>query len=248
MSTQSPNLSLNLYSEEDVKERFLTFLEMLCGSGDNSNMMRIDAAIKALRDIFPTKADLVDGQIPASQLPSFVDDVVEYNTKAQFPILGEPGKIYVDISTNLTYRWSGSAYAEISPSLALGETASTAFRGDLGKAAYDHAQIGGNPHGTTAKDIGARPDTWTPTAAEVGARPSTWTPTASEVGADPYGAASAVQSNLNAHTGNTTMHITASERSSWNGKLDASKIVASTTDLTDGVSSLATGTLYLVYE
>ncbi len=248
MSEHSPNLNLNLYSEADVKEKFLTFLEQLAGSGAESNMMLLDAAIKAVRDALPQKADLVDGKIPASQLPSFVDDVVEYNTKAYFPILGEAGKIYVDTSTNLTYRWSGSTYAEISPSLALGETQSTAFRGDLGKEAFEHSQETGNPHGATAADIGARPSTWTPTAAEVGARPDDWMPTASDVGADPYGSASAVQSNLNNHTGNSAIHITASERSSWNGKLDASKIVASTTDLTAGSSALATGTLYLVYE
>ena len=60
--------------------------------------------------------------------------------------------------TNLTYRWSGSQYVEISASLALGETSSTAYRGDRGKTAYDHSQItSGNPHGTTANDVGAAP-------------------------------------------------------------------------------------------
>ena len=49
----------------------------------------------------------------------------------------------------------------------------------------DHAAIIGNPHKTTAAEVGARPDTWTPTAEEVGARPNTWTPTAEEVGARP---------------------------------------------------------------
>ena len=52
----------------------------------------------------------------------------------------ETGKIYVAKDTNLTYRWSGTAYVEISKSLALGETSSTAFRGDYGKALYDFAQ------------------------------------------------------------------------------------------------------------
>lgn len=173
MSEHSPNLNLNLYSEADVKEKFITFLEALAGSSEESNMMLLDAAIKAVRDALPQKADLVDGKIPASQLPSFVDDVVEYSAKAYFPILGEAGKIYVDTSTNLTYRWSGSTYAEISPSLALGETQSTAFRGDLGKEAYEHSLETGNAHGATAADIGARPSTWTPTAAEVGALPLT---------------------------------------------------------------------------
>ena len=59
-------------------------------------------------------------------------------------ITGETGKIYVDLSTNKTYRWSGSAFVEISASLALGETSSTAYRGDRGKIAYDHANSKGS--------------------------------------------------------------------------------------------------------
>lgn len=85
-----------------------------------------------------------NGKIPSSQLPSYVDDVSEYDTKANFPTTGEAGKIYVDLSTNLTYRWSGSAYAEISPSIALGTTSSTAFRGDYGNTAYTHATAKGS--------------------------------------------------------------------------------------------------------
>lgn len=91
-------------------------------------------------------------------LPSYVDDVVEFENRAAFPEEGEDGKIYVAEDTNLTYRWSGTKYVEISPSLALGETSSTAYPGDKGKAAYDHSQIKtGNPHGTTAADVGAAP-------------------------------------------------------------------------------------------
>ena len=74
------------------------------------------------------------GQVPARQLPSFVDDVLEYASKSAFPARGETGKIYVALDTNLTWRWSGSAYVEISKSLALGETSSTAYPGDKGKA------------------------------------------------------------------------------------------------------------------
>lgn len=80
-----------------------------------------------------------NGLVPTSQLPSYVDDVLEYTNKASFPATGETGKIYVDKATNLTYRWGGSAYVEISPSLALGTTSSTAFRGDYGQSAYTHA-------------------------------------------------------------------------------------------------------------
>lgn len=77
------------------------------------------------------------GKVPAAQLPSYVDDVLEYSTKAQFPQTGETGKIYVSKDTNLTYRWTGTQYLEISQSLALGETPSTAYPGDKGKANRD---------------------------------------------------------------------------------------------------------------
>ena len=95
-----------------------------------------------------------NGKIPSSQLPSYVDDCVEgylYNNKLYkesshtTEISGESGKIYIDLASNKTYRWSGSAFVEISASLALGETSSTAYRGDRGKIAYDHSQAAHAP-------------------------------------------------------------------------------------------------------
>lgn len=77
------------------------------------------------------------GKIPESQLPSYVDDVVEYDSLTSFPETGESGKIYIAADTNMTYRWSGSSYVAISSSLALGETSSTAYAGDKGKANRD---------------------------------------------------------------------------------------------------------------
>ncbi|MDR1008002.1 MAG: hypothetical protein LBL65_05510 [Campylobacteraceae bacterium] len=74
-----------------------------------------------------------DGKVPAAQLPSYVDDVHEYANFAAFPTPGESGKIYIALDTNKTYRWSGSEYAVISESLAIGETDSTAFSGSRGK-------------------------------------------------------------------------------------------------------------------
>ena len=94
--------------------------------------------------IASVSADKITGTIPTSVLPSYVDDVVEYNGISAFPPTGESGKIYVDTSTNKTYRWGGSEYVEISPSLALGTTASTAFRGDYGNIAYQHALASGS--------------------------------------------------------------------------------------------------------
>lgn len=99
-----------------------------------------------------------NGKVPSSQLPSYVDDVLEYNNKSAFPATGETGKIYVDTTTNLTYRWSGSQYVEISPSLALGETSSTAYSGDKGKATTDkvntHVANTDNPHNVTKAQVG----------------------------------------------------------------------------------------------
>lgn len=91
-------------------------------------------------------ATKLSGTIPTANLPSYVDDVVEYANLAAFPQTGESGKIYVALDTNLTYRWGGSSYVEISPSLALGTTSDTAFRGDYGQTAYNHANAKGNQY------------------------------------------------------------------------------------------------------
>ena len=94
------------------------------------------------------------GKVPSSQLPSFVDDVIEgyyYNSKFYedsahtTEITPESGKIYVDLSTDKTYRWSGTAYTQIKGYLALGETSTTAYIGDRGKIAYDHSQAAHAP-------------------------------------------------------------------------------------------------------
>ena len=99
--------------------------------------LKLDASLKGAAN---GVAELdANGKVLTSQLPSFVDDVIEAENFAVLPNEGETGKIYVTLDNNKTYRWSGSAYVEISASLALGETDSTAYRGDRGKVAYDHA-------------------------------------------------------------------------------------------------------------
>lgn len=77
------------------------------------------------------------GKIPSSQLPSFVDDIIEADSLDEFPEVGEAGKIYLAKDTNIIYRWSGSKYVEVSSSLALGETIGTAYEGNKGKANRD---------------------------------------------------------------------------------------------------------------
>lgn len=74
------------------------------------------------------------GKVPSAQLPSYVDDVLEYTSLSAFPTTGESGKIYIAVNTNKSYRWTGTQYTEISKSLALGETSSTAYAGNKGKA------------------------------------------------------------------------------------------------------------------
>jgi hypothetical protein len=109
--------------------------------------------VSGLTTALGNKADLVAGLVPANQLPAYVDDVLEFTNLAGFPPTGESGKIYLALDTNQTYRWSGSVYTIVGNSLALGETSSTAYRGDRGKTAYDHSQSTGNPHDTQISDI-----------------------------------------------------------------------------------------------
>lgn len=59
------------------------------------------------------KADLINGLIPSSQLPSYVDDVLEYNTRAQFPTTWEKGKIYIAINDDSQWRWTGTTYKKM---------------------------------------------------------------------------------------------------------------------------------------
>ena len=78
------------------------------------------------------------GKIPSTFLPSYVDDVEEYNNLAAFPATGETGKIYVAIDTGFVYRWSGSVYVQIGITAAAGSTTQVqfndggAFGGDSG--------------------------------------------------------------------------------------------------------------------
>lgn len=93
--------------------------------------LKLDTSLKGAANGLATLD--ASGKVPSAQLPSYVDDVLEYTNKASFPTTGESGKIYIDQTTNLTYRWGGTSYVEISQSLALGETSSTAYAGNKGK-------------------------------------------------------------------------------------------------------------------
>jgi hypothetical protein len=137
------------------------FIAMLAGTHANAkNLVLADGTNIAQATFIPATEKGANsgvatldatGKVPSSQLPSFVDDVIEAYYKAadgkfyesysegtySDEITGEGGKIYVDLLTNKTYRWGGSAYAEISAGLALGETQGTAYEGSKGKANAD---------------------------------------------------------------------------------------------------------------
>ena len=100
-------------------------------------------------------ASRISGTISAANLPSYVDDVLEYASLSKFPTAGESGKIYTALDTNKIYRWSGSAYVVISETVALGTTHSSAGYGDESRAAYNHStKTSGNPHHVTKTDVG----------------------------------------------------------------------------------------------
>lgn len=97
---------------EDIKKTYATKEEVTSGQLDYTAE---NAANKGKANGYASLGG--DGKVPAEQLPSYVDDVLEFASKANFPSTGEKGKIYVDLSTENIFRWSGSAYVEISPSL-----------------------------------------------------------------------------------------------------------------------------------
>jgi len=88
-------------------------------------------------------ADKIHGVIPAGKLPSYVDDVIEYVDDTYFPVMGETGKIYVDLANNSSYRWSGSVYIKIADDDVLQFASAAAFPvGGIGACLYIAADTG----------------------------------------------------------------------------------------------------------
>lgn len=104
-----------------------------------------------------------NGTVPTSQLPSYVDDVVDvyasytksdsgtlsnivlYSDLAKTkPITGETGKIYLDVENGFQFRFTGSTFTTVGSPTVIGEITGTAFDGAKGKVAYDHAQNKGS--------------------------------------------------------------------------------------------------------
>lgn len=115
---QLPEKAIRVYDltpyakSEDIQKTYATKEEVSVGKLDYTAE---NAANKGKANGYASLGG--DGKVPSDQLPSYVDDVLEFASKTNFPSTGEKGKIYVDLSTENIFRWSGSAYVEISPSL-----------------------------------------------------------------------------------------------------------------------------------
>lgn len=115
---QLPEKAIRVYDlrpyakSEDIKKTYATKQEVSAGKLDYTAE---NAANKGKANGYASLGG--DGKVPADQLPSYVDDVLEFASKTNFPSTGEKGKIYVDLSTENIFRWSGTTYTEISPSL-----------------------------------------------------------------------------------------------------------------------------------
>ncbi len=154
--TGNANKVLAVKATEDGVEWTTALTQVYVDTQDSLLQDQINSKADAMAtsQSLALKADLISGLIPASQLPSYVDDVLNFPDLVSFPSLGEDGKIYIAEDVNKTYRWGGSSYVELGGGgVALGETSSTAYRGDRGKIAYDHSLSQGNPHSTTTSEI-----------------------------------------------------------------------------------------------
>lgn len=158
----TPNLNLTLtdpssWSTVVSKD----WLNALMGTNPGSNMHKIDEAIATLQS---GKADLIDGVVPAAQIPSDVHDILAGSMSADlssFTPSGaseactpKSGRLYLDLAKKIFYWWNGTAYTPAASYLALGTEEGTACRGDHGEKAYNHISSQSNPHNVTAQQIG----------------------------------------------------------------------------------------------
>ena len=171
-SASNALLSANLYTDEEIDTLQASILSSVVtsvngqtgginltkrdlGLGSVDNTADVNKPVSNPQQLaLDEKADLVNGVVPQSQLPSYVDDVLEFPTQGDFPTTGESGKVYIAGDVNQTFRWTGSGYTRLSEGVALGETSSTAYRGDRGALAYAHTLDTANPHGVTKAQVG----------------------------------------------------------------------------------------------
>lgn len=110
----TPNLGLPLPNADNFLADDVTRIRTALGTLDTEVNSKANAASTA--SVLAAKADLVSGKVPASQLPAYVDDVIEVADFGSLPTTGETGKIYVTLNDNQQYRWSGSTYIQLSKS------------------------------------------------------------------------------------------------------------------------------------
>lgn len=175
------------------------------------------------------KADLINGKVPSDQLPSYVDDVLEFPSIQDFPELGESGKIYIDINANTSYRWTGSIYKEIQSPIELDEypiqgSTNAIESGGVYSALQRKQDIisdlpeirQGAALGATALQSFIETDPTVPDWAKQESKPSY---TANEVGALPND--TVIPDELSDLSDDATHRlVTDSEKSTWNGKQD----------------------------
>lgn len=227
-----------LYIRHDNQWIAMPKLEDLNGLANSMN----SALQSAFNSITSTKgkADGIasldnNGKVPSVQLPSYVDDIIEVAMATDLSqavgkngtsITPESGKIYVDCigdnASEKTYRWSGTKFSVVSDTIALGETSSTAYRGDRGKTAYDHSlKTSGNPHKVTKSDVGlgnvpnVTTDNQTPSFTQATTLANI---TSKEKLSVMLGKIAKAIADFITHKGDKTSHITSAERTTWNAK------------------------------
>ncbi|AWJ92819.1 hypothetical protein Sp245p_23540 (plasmid) [Azospirillum baldaniorum] len=181
-----------------------------------------------------------DGKVPASYLPSYVDDVLEFSATGNFPASGETGKIYVATGTNKTYRWSGSGYVEISASPgstdAVPEGAANLYfttaraaaaapvktvAGKSGDVALSKADVGLGSVDNTADSTKAVASAGKLTAAR------TITLTGGVTGSVTTDLSSAVSINATVTQDTNNRFVTDTEKATWNGKATVGSVTPS---------------------
>ena len=203
-----------------------------------------------------------NGKVLSSQLPSYVDAIVEgyYNStddkfyneeEYTIEIPGESNKIYIDKLSSMIYRWTGERFGNIGGSLVLGETSSTAYRGDRGSVAFTHSQlVTGNPHKVTKADVGLGnvDNVSTNDQSPTYTVPATATAlTSGEKLTVAMGKIAKTVENAISHENNNLIHVTSVEKTAWNNKQDklntGTNTTTGTTKLYNTTGDNADGTI-----
>ena len=135
-ATTDPKIAKTSQVFDEELNKYQSEINAQLGTSDDSLRKEL-TAFKNTKGKANGLASLDDsGKVPSTQLPSYVDDVLEYLNVASFPATGETGKIYVEVLGNTTYRWTGSGYVKITS----GEVSSVA--GKKGIVTLTKADVG----------------------------------------------------------------------------------------------------------